>query len=197
MYLFCGFTYRKGDIVVKRIAIDMDEVMSHFSKKCLDMFNEEFSTNYMVADLEGKKLAHLNEKFSDKVNQYLAHETFFLDLEVIKDSQEVIQKLSEHYDIYIVTAAMEFPASLAPKYEWLKTHFSFLNEHHFVFCGDKSIIHADYLIDDTPRNLHTFKGEGILFTAPHNAHEMGYTRLNNWREVEDYFLGSRVEGTYV
>lgn len=181
---------------MKRIAIDMDEVMSHFSKKCLDMFNEEFSTNYTSLDLEGKKLARLDTRFVDKVNDYIAHESFFLDLEVIKDSQEVIQKLSEHYDIYIVTAAMEFPASLAPKYQWLKTHFSFLNEQNFVFCGDKSIIHADYLIDDTPHNLHTFKGEGILFTAPHNVHETGYTRLNNWKEVEDYFLGSFVERTF-
>lgn len=184
-------------MVVKRIAIDMDEVMSHFSKKCLDMFNEEFGTNYMRADLKGKKLARLDDRFSERVNQYLAHETFFLDLEVIEDSQEVIQKLSEHYAIYIVTAAMEFPASLAPKYKWLKKHFSFLNERHFVFCGDKSIIHADYLIDDTPRNLHTFKGEGILFSAPHNVRETGFTRLNNWKEVEKYFLGSRVEKSLV
>ena len=46
-----------------------------------------------------------------KVDQYLENESFFLELEVIKDSQEVIKELSAHYEIYIVTAAMEFPAS--------------------------------------------------------------------------------------
>ena len=107
---------------------------------------------------------------------------------MIKDSQEVIKELSAHYEIYIVTAAMEFPASLAPKYQWLKKHFSFLNEKNFVFCGDKSIIHADYLIDDTPSNLEAFQGKGMLFTAPHNTNATGYTRLNNWKEVADYFL---------
>jgi len=173
---------------MKRIAIDMDEVLSHFSLKCLSLFNEEFNLAYTIDDLQGRKLATMDARFMHKVDEYLTHESFFLELDVIKDSQDVIRKLSERYEIFIVTAAMEFPASLAPKYQWLKTHFGFLNEQNFVFCGDKSIIYADYLIDDTPRHLDTFSGEGLLFTAPHNALITGYTRLNNWQEVGEYFL---------
>jgi len=179
---------QKGEIVVKRIAVDMDEVISHFSAKCLELFNEEFQERYTNQHLQGKKLMELDARFEKKVNQYLANESFFLELEVVKDSQEVIKKLSANYEIYIVTAAMEFPASLAPKYQWLKKHFSFLNEKNFVFCGDKSIIHADYLLDDTPSNLETFNGKGILFTAPHNVNATGYARVDNWKEVEAYFL---------
>lgn len=173
---------------MKRIAIDMDEVISHFSVGCLELFNKEFNEKYTTEDLQGKLLVELDTRFADRVDHYLANDSFFLDLNVIKDSQEVIQKLSAHYDIYIVTAAMEFPASLAPKYQWLKQHFSFLNDKNFVFCGDKSIICADYLIDDTPSHLDTFTGQGILFSAPHNRDIIGYTRLNNWREVANYFL---------
>jgi 5'(3')-deoxyribonucleotidase len=55
---------------------------------------------------------------------------------------------SKHYDIFITTAAMEFPSSFTAKYEWLKEHFDFLNEMNFVFCGDKSIICADFLMRD-------------------------------------------------
>ena len=46
---------------------------------------------------------------------------------------------------------------------------------------------ADYLIDDLPRNLQRFEGQGLLYTAPHNAAATGYTRVNNWQEVADYF----------
>ncbi|NYF25449.1 5'-3'-deoxyribonucleotidase [Sporosarcina sp. JAI121] len=173
---------------MKRIAIDMDEVISYFSAKCLELFNEEFQERYTDQHLQGKKLMELDARFEKKVDQYLANESFFLELEVIKDSQKVIKELSAYYEIYIVTAAMEFPASLAPKYRWLKKHFSFLNEKNFVFCGDKSIILADYLLDDTPSNLEAFQGKGILFTAPHNVNETGYTRVNNWKEVKAYFL---------
>jgi 5'(3')-deoxyribonucleotidase len=178
----------KGDVFVKRIAIDMDEVISNFSSKCLELFNEEYKESYTNQHLQGKLLADLDARFEKRVFQYLENESFFLELEVIKDSQEVIKELSNRYEIYIVTAAMEFPASVAPKYRWLKTHFSFLNEKNFVFCGDKSIILTDYLIDDTPSNLKTFQGKGILFTAPHNTNVTGYTRINNWKEAADYFL---------
>lgn len=177
---------------MKRIAIDMDEVITHFSASCLALFNEEFNTDYTTENLLGKKLVELDTRFGEKVGHYLSNESFFLDLKVVKDSQEVIRELSKHYEIYIVTAAMEFPSSLAPKYQWLKQHFSFLNEQNFVFCGDKSIVHADYLIDDTPSHLDTFTGQGILFTAPHNRDVTGYKRLNNWQEAADYFLTSTI-----
>jgi len=166
----------------------MDEVISQFSLKCLELFNNECVEKYTVEDLQGKLLVELDARFEEKLDHYLGNDSFFLELDVVKDSQVIIQRLSAHFEIYIVTAAMEFPSSLAPKYQWLKKHFGFINENNFVFCGDKSIIHADYLIDDTPSNLDTFKGKGLLFTAPHNHEINGYTRLNNWLEVEEYFM---------
>jgi len=59
-----------------------------------------------------------------------------------------------------------------------------------VFCGDKSIIRADYLIDDNPRQLERFSGTGILYDAPHNAMVTGFRRVKSWLEIEDLFLGS-------
>ncbi|WP_310499565.1 5' nucleotidase, NT5C type [Paenibacillus qinlingensis] len=90
--------------------------------------------------------------------------------------------------MFIVTAAMEIPTSFTSKYEWLKEHFHFLNERNFVFCGDKSIVKADYLIDDTPKHFERFDGQGILFTNPYNIYETKYFRVNNWHEVKEYFL---------
>jgi 5'(3')-deoxyribonucleotidase len=107
---------------------------------------------------------------------------------ISKRSQEVIRELSEQYEIYITTAAMEHPTSFTAKYEWLREHFAFLSDRNFVFCGDKSIIRADYLIDDSVRHFKHFGGQGILYTAAHNAHETGYVRVNNWQEVRQFFL---------
>jgi 5'(3')-deoxyribonucleotidase len=56
-----------------------------------------------------------------------------------------------------------------------------------VFCGNKSILRADYLIDDLPRNLERFEGQGILYSAPHNLSVPGYVRVENWHEVATYF----------
>jgi 5'(3')-deoxyribonucleotidase len=101
----------------------------------------------------------------------------------------VLRALVEKYEIFIATAAMEFPNSFGPKYRWLRRHFPFLDPHNFIFCGDKSILLADYLIDDQPRQLLRFHGEGILFTAPHNLEVSGYRRVNNWLHAEQLFLG--------
>ena len=60
---------------------------------------------------------------------------------------------------------------------------------HIVYCGDKSILRADYLIDDNPRQLRRFQGEGILYTSPHNMNVKGFKRVNDWLEVEQLFLG--------
>jgi len=56
-----------------------------------------------------------------------------------------------------------------------------------VFCGDKTIVDADYLIDDRPRHFAKFKGQALLFSAPHNAGETGYTRVASWKEVREHF----------
>jgi 5'(3')-deoxyribonucleotidase len=85
---------------------------------------------------------------------------------------------------------MEVPNSFQDKYLWLKENLPFLNDQRFVFCGDKSILATDFLVDDSLYQLRGFKGQGILFTAPHNQlkKEHTYLRLNNWQEVAEYFL---------
>ena len=173
---------------MKRIAIDMDEVVADFNPKMLRVINRDHNDNLTMNDLMGTRLRHLRPHLHNEINAYLRDPLFFRDLEVMKDSQEVIKQLSERYEIFITTAAMEHPASFTAKYEWLKEHFSFLNELNFVFCGNKSIIHADYLIDDNARHFQRFTGQGILFTSPHNIHESGYVRVHNWLEVREYFL---------
>jgi len=53
----------------------------------------------------------------------------------------------------------------------------------------KSILKADCLIDDLPKNLMRFQGEGLLYTAPHNHRATGFVRVNNWQDVAEYFAG--------
>ena len=49
-----------------------------------------------------------------------------------------------------------------------------------MFCGDKSIIRADFMIDDSVQNLKAFIGQGIVFTAPHNALDADFPRVTRW-----------------
>ena len=49
-------------------------------------------------------------------------------------------------------------------FEWLLEFFPFLEPQHFVFCGRKNIINADFLIDDNPKQLEIFEDKSIMFT---------------------------------
>ncbi|WP_413728940.1 5' nucleotidase, NT5C type [Sodalis sp. RH22] len=173
---------------MQTIAIDMDEVIADFNSKMIRHFNAEFGEHIGLNDLAGQTIQQLRPALREKINQMIGEPAFFSDLDVIAGAQDVVRELSGKYHVFITTAAMEFPASFTAKFNWLQTHFGFLSAMNFVFCGNKRILNADFLIDDNVRHFEHFVGEGILFTAPHNIHARGYRRVNDWREVADLFL---------
>jgi 5'(3')-deoxyribonucleotidase len=176
---------------MKRICVDMDEVLADALGKLIRLYNAEFSENLTVNDMWGNWMVNvLPPGRQDRLMSYLQEDGFFEDLDIIPDSQRVLERLSRRYEIFVATAAMEFPKSFGPKFRWLERHFPFLSPTHFVFCGDKSILHADYLIDDMPRHFERFAGQGVLFTAAHNAKVAAPVRVNNWLEVEDLFFSA-------
>ncbi|KAA1042428.1 5' nucleotidase, NT5C type [Macrococcus equipercicus] len=173
------------------IAIDMDEVLADTLKKVIFKFNEESGETVTLEQLQGIKLRDMHPQHVDTLSQLLLDREFFRDLEVFPDAVRVVKRLTEHYDVYIATAAMDVPTSFDAKYEWLLEHFPFLDPQHFIFCGNKGIVGTDYLIDDNPKQLRAFKGKGIMYNAAHNIHEEGFDRVHSWQEVEAYFLNDK------
>ena len=172
----------------KRIAIDMDEVIADTLEKFLNVCNTELALNLTKSDLTGRNLWDvIGKEHFPTLKGFVSEQDFFADLDVMPDSQDVIRRLMERYEVFISSAAMEVPTSFAAKFDWLKLHFGFIPASHIVFCGDKSIIDADYLIDDNARHFERFRGEGLLYSAPHNLLVEGYRRVNNWLEVEALF----------
>ena len=174
----------------KRICVDMDEVIADAVTEHLLRYNRDFGASITAADLEGKWLWEVvPHQHHEALEGYLRSDDFFAVLEVMPHAQRVLEHLSQHHEVFIATAAMEVPTSFQAKYEWLGRHFPFIPASNIVFCGDKSILRADYLIDDNPRQLRRFAGQGILFESPHNLHVTGFKRVRNWLDVEQLFLG--------
>lgn len=173
---------------MKRIAVDMDEVLADFSTELMNRMNEKYNLNITKEDLAGTPMQKLYPELAEDMFDIVNTDSFFRSLPVIEDSQEVLKELSNHYEIVIATAAMLSPNSFSAKYDWLREHFPFLNPNLFVFCGDKSTIKADYLIDDHIYQLNTFGNRGIMFTSPHNINEPYDIRMDNWQELKSYFL---------
>jgi len=173
-----------------RICVDMDEVMADTLAEHLRRYNQAFDEDVTPEDLVGKGLWEVAPADRQKeLRAFLDAEDFFEVLDVIPGSQEVLEELAKRFEIFIATQAMTVPNSLGPKYRWLQRHFAFIPATNYVFCGNKSILRADYLIDDLPRNLDRFTGQGLLYTAPHNLTATEYVRVNNWEDVMAYFAG--------
>ncbi len=173
---------------MKRICVDMDEVMADTLAEHLRRYNQTFDEAVTPQDLAGKGLWEITPVDRQlQLRAFLDAEDFFEDLALMPGAQQVLEQLSSRFDIFIATQAMAVPNSLGSKYRWLQRHFPFISPTRYVFCGDKSILLADYLIDDLPKNLLRFQGQGLLYTAPHNLTATGFLRVDNWQQVADYF----------
>jgi 5'(3')-deoxyribonucleotidase len=185
----------------KIIAVDMDEVIADALGEHLLRYNRDFA--HVIATPLTREALH-GKYIWDAVpadrlaalQSYIDSDDFFANLTVMPDAQRVLHRLQSRYEIFIATAAMEVPTGFTAKFDWLARHFPFIPPTNIVFCGDKSILRADYLIDDNPRQLARFEGssgpnerrEGILYSSPANAHINGYRRVQNWMDVEAMFL---------
>jgi 5'(3')-deoxyribonucleotidase len=181
----------------KTIAVDMDEVIADALGEHLIRYNRDFSADLTLDDLQGRRLWQAVP--SDRlaiIDNYLREDDFFRVLRVMPHAQRVLERLQSRYEVFIASAAMEVPTSFAAKYDWLAEHFPFIPTSNIVFCGNKSILRADYLIDDNPRQLALFQDnqnggpvrEGIIYTSPANIRITGYRRVDNWLAVEEMFL---------
>ena len=167
------------------IAVDMDEVIADVMPKFVDLYHARFGRRPGEDELAGRKIYDLEGALD--IREALFERGFFRDLPLVAGAREGLEFLRGHLDIYFVTAAMEFRNSFEDKFDWLHEHFAWADWRNIVFCGDKSIVHTDYLLDDHAKNLVTFRGTPLLFDAFHNREETRFTRLTGWPEVTAYF----------
>lgn len=174
--------------MMKRLLIDMDDVMADTFTQLIKYTNERQGTNWTKAQINSVEQNLLFRQDYEKERNMLWEKDFFKTMKVMPGAQEVVEKLHKKYELFVVSAATEFPQSMAEKLEWLDEHFPYIGWKHTVFCGHKFMIKADYLIDDHEKNLISFTGTPLLFTAPHNLGVEGYLRMNSWKDVENYLL---------
>jgi 5'(3')-deoxyribonucleotidase len=95
---------------MKRIAIDMDEVISDSNLRFMDWYERDFKKRISKEQLTGKDFRDVvSLEHREAVRKYPHTEGFFKNMAIMEDSQEVMFQLSKKYELFITTAAMEFP----------------------------------------------------------------------------------------
>ena len=169
-----------------RIAVDMDGVIADTTEQFFRFDEKDFGRRRTLEEITGKP----ESVAFPKGKEYVRTKGFFRTAPVMKECRTVLSELNKCYEIFIVSAAIEFPQSLFEKYEWLDEHFPFIGWQQIVFCGSKTIVEADIMIDDHFKNLDPFKGTTLLFTQPHNSlmKPGRHKRVDSWNEIADILL---------
>jgi len=169
---------------VQRMAIDMDEVLADTAAHQLAWYTRDFGPGITIDDLHGRHFhTVVPEAHRPRIREHLFDPTFFRDIPLVPGAIDAMRTLGERYEIFVASAAMEHPVSFNAKFAWLREHFPEIPPTNCIFCGDKSVLGADYLIDDSPYQLVKFRGEPIIFTAPHNVHETRFRRVADWPDA--------------
>jgi 5'-nucleotidase len=169
----------------KSIAIDMDGVISDTTAQLILWYErghgQKIGRDFFLGKPEHESLP------GNLVMEFVHTPGFFRSAPIIEGAKQAVFELMKDFDVYIVSAAMEFPQSLPEKHDWLREHFPFIPWTNIIFCGDKSIIGTDYMIDDHVKNLDCCKGQPVLFTSGHNVNIDRHIRVNDWKEVIAFF----------
>lgn len=171
---------------MKRIVVDMDGVLADVYSRFFDLHEKETGKRLSLSDVSGKLEA---EAFPGQI-RWVTTPGFFRSVPVMPGSIEGLKKLNSRFDVVVASMATEFPESLTDKQLWIQDNFPFITWKQLVLCGNKSLIRADIMIDDHPKNLDNFEGETIIFTQPHNIFfkDTKHFRVSSWKEIESLLI---------
>lgn len=88
-------------------------------------------------------------------------------MEPVKGAIEAYHKLSEKYDVYIVsTAPWENPSAWSDKINWVKKYLPEVAYKRLNLSHHKNLFIGDYMIDDRTKNgVDKFNGKHIHFLS--------------------------------
>ena len=97
------------------IFIDMDDVLADTYGKHIELYNQEYSKNLTKDEFNGGEVwQNVPEEHQESIHRHVHEPGFFRSLEPIPGSIEVVEALSKKHEVYIASAAMQFPNSLLP-----------------------------------------------------------------------------------
>jgi 5'(3')-deoxyribonucleotidase len=165
---------------MKRVLVDMDGVIADVYTRFFELHEKKYGKKLTIEDVTGIKEA---QAFTDQLT-WVNTPGFFRTVPVMPGSIDCLKELNARYDVIVVSMATEFPVCLTDKRLWLTDHYPFISWKQMVFCGNKSLIKGDIMIDDHLKNLDSFDGETIMYNQPHNLLEIArHRRVNTWEEI--------------
>ncbi len=187
---------------MKSVMIDLDETIC--SPAYLKEVNKYLKSNYKYEEIDTYFVEDIIPE--DKREQFLDY--FYKNVNVYDHAEifpraiEVIENLSKHYEIYIVSAFVDkrrvFESGIMAqyKYHWILKNLPFIDPKKIIFTGSKHKVLCDIKIDDKVSNLKGYGETKLLLDHMHNRkysfeelNSLGIKRVQDWNQIEAELLG--------
>lgn len=190
---------------IKRIGIDLDEVLADFIPSYINYHNLNFGSKIEISHFTSFDLAKVyktsREEVEIRVRKFYQSEEFH-NLKPVRGSISTIEKLSKKFELFIITSRPEIASKSTIK--WLQKHFpKQFRKIHFAFnpyirtsgMKDKSeiakLLNVDLFIEDNLDFATSVAKSGIrvfLFNRLWNKSQAlhpNITRVSSWRDITE------------
>ena len=155
------------------IAVDVDQVLRKNLGIMVDLYNKEFGTDMKTSDVKefmvDVSFPLIQKELGMKASEWFFNvhaKEIFLDASPFPFVDRNLNRLKEVADVIIVTYQKDY-TNKKFTLEWLEKNG--IEPNGICFVRDKTLVHADALIDDNDWNLlGSHCSTGVLVTQPYN-----------------------------
>jgi 5'-nucleotidase len=170
----------------------MDGVLADFDGSFLNYWRELHPEKFFIP-LEERSTFFVKDEYPDELKPLMSEiiwgPGFFRDMLPIVGGKEALTEMDEMcFEVFICTSPLStYQNCVLEKFEWVEKHLGSRWVNRIILTKDKTLVKADYLIDDKPEITgveDTPSWEHILYDRPYNR-EVNKKRLTweNWKAV--------------
>lgn len=175
-----------------RILVDMDGVISDFDGEFLKRWRERHPEKFYIP-MEERTAFYVKDQYPEElkplVAEILLEPGFFRDMMPMDGAKEALFEMEEMgIDVFICTSPLStYRNCVLEKYEWVEKYIGTNWVNRIILTKDKTLIKADYLMDDKPEITGVENPPGwehIIYDRPYNR-GVNKRRLTwkNWKDV--------------
>jgi 5'-nucleotidase len=166
------------------LIMDIDGVLADLSTEWHRLYQRDYHDNWDVENAKWDVHLYVKPECGMKIYDYLKDPCLYDNVKPIEGAIDAVNFLKNYFRIiYATTSPIE---TFGVKYYWLKRYDLISRLEDYIEIKDKSLLYADYLVDDKYENARDFvSGIGVLFTQSWNKKFDYPYRLNGWRNKDE------------